>query len=268
MTNHSLQGKYAMVTGASKGIGRAIALAFFREEAGVIISSRGQTEGSEGGSLFSLEKEIRSSGGRAIAVRADASREEDVRTLVGRALDEFGRVDILVNNAAVFPHYHTPLVDFPVESWDETMATNLRGVFLCIKAVLPKMIEQKAGSIINLSSIAAVRSGKGRIAYGVSKAAVERLTFGLAEEVKEFNIAVNALCPVGPTNTEGARKTFPKENPDHWVQPEDVAAAAVWLARQSASTFTGKAVMVPAHGRRTIFIYGRGSEERPWVRID
>lgn len=84
----------------------------------------------------------------------------------------------------------------------------------------------------------------------------------------EFIIAVNALSPVGLTVTEGARKIFPDENVERWVQPEDLAEAAVWLARQTASTFTGKAVMVPAHGQRTIFVYGRGQKERPWEQID
>jgi len=262
----SLKGKCALITGASRGIGRAIAKALAREGAGVVITARGKSGDKD--SLTQVREEIGSSGGRAIAIKADVSREEDVQTLTKKTLEEFGRVDILVNNAAVFPDYHLPLVDLPVASWDETISVNLRGVFLCTKAVLPIMIEREAGSIINISSIAAIRASKGRGAYGVSKAAVERLTFGLAAEVKEFNIAVNALSPVGLTDTEAARKLFPRENPDSWVKPEDLAEAAVWLAKQDASTFTGKAVMVPAFGGRTSFIYGEASGERPWVRID
>ncbi len=266
MEQQSLQGKCAVVTGANTGIGRAIAIALAREGAGVVIASRGKSRKID--VLFAVQKEIQSSGGKATAVRADVSREKDVKNLMERAREEFGRLDVLVNNAAVFPHYHTSLVDFPVEMWDETMAVNLRGPFLCLKTALPGMIKQKSGSIINISSIAAVRSGKGRIAYGVSKAGLERLTFGLADEVKEYHIAVNALSPVGPTVTEGAKKTFPHEDIDRWVRPEDLAEAAVWLARQTASTFTGKAVMVPAYGRRTIIVYGRGLAERPWEQID
>lgn len=268
MKSQDLKGKCAIVTGASRGIGRAIAQALAREGVGVVICARGQSEGDKADPLASLAEAIRASGGRALAVRADVSREEDVKRLVARAREEFGRVDILVNNAAIFPHYHARLVDLPVGSWDEMMAINLRGVFLCLKAVLPLLIEQKRGSIINISSIAAVRAGKGRIAYGVSKAGVERMTFGLADEVKEYNIAVNALSPIGLTDTPSARETFPGEKIERWVQPEDLAEAAVWLARQTASTFTGKAVMVPAHGQRTIFIYGRGLGERPWEQID
>ena len=266
MKGEDLRGKCAIVTGASMGIGRAIAQALAREGVGVVITSRGKSGKTD--ALFSVQKEIQTSGGRAAAVRADVSREEDVKRLVEKAREEFGRVDILVNNAAIFPHYHLPLVDLPVESWDQIMAINLRGVFLCLKAVLPLLIDQKGGSIINISSIAAVRAGKERIAYGVSKAGVERMTFGLADEVREYNIAVNALSPIGLTDTPSARVTFPGQDIDRWVQPEDMARAAVWLARQTASTFTGKAVMVPGQGQKTIFIYGRGLAERPWELID
>jgi 3-oxoacyl-[acyl-carrier protein] reductase len=266
MKGQSLQGKYAIVTGASAGIGRAIAIALAREGAGVVITSRGKSGKAD--ALLAVQKEIQASGGKALAVKADVSREEDVKNLVDKGWQEFGRLDVLVNNAAVFPHYHTPLVDFSVEAWDETMAVNLRGPFLCLKAVLPGMIKQKSGSIINISSIAAVRAGKERVAYGVSKAGVERMTFGLADEVREYNIAVNVLSPIGLTDTPSARETFRGENMERWVQPEDMAEATVWLARQTASTFTGKAVMVPPHGQRTIFVYGRGQKERPWEHID
>ncbi len=266
MERQDLKGKCAIVTGASSGIGRAIAIALAREGAGVIIASRGKSGKAD--SLIAVQKEIEAFGGKALAVQADVSRAEDVKGLVERAVAEFGRVDILVNNAAVFPHYHSSLVDFPVETWDETMAVNLRGPFLCLKAVLPGMIKQKSGSIINVSSIAAVRAGKERIAYGVSKAGAERMAFGLADEVREYNIAVNVLSPIGLTDTPSARETFRGDDIKRWVQPEDMAAAAVWLARQTASTFTGKAVMVPRHGQRTIFIYGRGQKERLWQHID
>ncbi len=268
MANQSLKGKYAIITGARKGIGRAIAKALGREGAGVVLCSRDKLGGKEPGSLSSAAEEVRASGARAIAVQADVSRGEDVQTMVKKAIAEFGRVDILVNNAAVFPDYHLPLLSLPVHSWEETLSVNLRGAFLCSQAVLPGMIEQKSGCIINISSIAAVRSGKGRIAYGVSKAGLERLTFGLAAEVKEHNISVNALSPVGLTDTEAGRTLFPGENPESMVKPEDLADVAVWLACQGASTFTGKAVMVPAFGHKTFFIYREGSGERPWVRID
>jgi NAD(P)-dependent dehydrogenase (short-subunit alcohol dehydrogenase family) len=264
MEKISLEGKYAIVTGSSRGIGRAIAKALSREGAGVVLVSRAAD------TLLSVREEIQSAGGRAIAVPADVSREEDTHKIVEMALKEFGKVDILVNNAAIAPHdyYYTPLVETPVEIWDRIMSINLRGVFLCIKAVLPRMIEQRGGSIVNVSSIAGTRAGKGRIAYGVSKAGLERLSFGLADEVREFNISVNVVAPVGVTDTTMARETFTTQSPDRWVKPEDVAEAAVWLARQEAATFTGKAIMVPAHHLRTAFVYGRGSEDRPFTIIE
>ncbi|MBI2207045.1 MAG: SDR family oxidoreductase [Candidatus Rokubacteria bacterium] len=263
----SLDGRCALVTGASQGIGRAIAIALGRAGADVVAAARGAS-GDGHRALSSLEAEIRALGARAVGLKGDVSREGDVETIVDRALAEFGRIDVLVNNAAVYPDYHAPLADLPIASWDETLAVNLRGVFLCAKAVLPSMRAQKAGSIVNVSSIAAIRSSAGRIAYGVSKAGVERLTFGLAAEVEDVNVAVNALAPVGPTDTPSARAMFPREPRDRWVKPDDLAAVAVWLAQQTAATFTGKAVMVPASGTRTFFVYGQGDAERPWVRID
>jgi citronellol/citronellal dehydrogenase len=264
----NLSSKVAIVTGAARGIGRAIALALAREGADIGIAARTESESTDRpGSIHSVAAEVRALGRRAVAVRTDVSQEQDVRMMVDTIVQELGRIDILVNNAAATPMYHTPLVDFPVEYWDLTMNVNLRGVFLCIKAALPHMINRDCGNIINISSMAAVRSGRGRIAYGVSKAGVERLTFGLAEEVKEYKIAVNSLCPIGLTDTEAARNVFPEGNPETWVKPEDVAKAAVWLARQNAGTFTGMAVTVPAGGR-VLFIYGRSSGEMMWVGID
>ncbi len=267
MTPEPLDGRCAVVTGASQGIGRAIALGLARAGASVVATARGVSgEGSR--ALSSLEEEIRAIGRRAVGVRGDVSREDDVELIVDRALAEFGRIDVLVNNAAVYPDYHAPLAQLPAASWDETIAVNLRAVFLCAKAVLPAMTAQRSGSIVNVSSVAAIRSSAGRIAYGVSKAGVERLTFGLAAEVESIDVAVNALAPVGPTDTPSARAMFPREPRDQWVKPEDLAAVAVWLAQQTAATFTGRAVMVPASGTRTCFVYGQGDAERPWVRID
>jgi len=266
--NPSLAGKVAIVTGASRGIGRTIALALAREGAGIGIAARSEQESADRpGTIHSVAEEIRDFGGKAIAVRTDVSSEQEVQISVDTIVKELGGLDILVNNAAVFPMYHAPLVDFPVECWDLTINVNLRGAFLCIKAALPHMIKRGRASIINISSMAAVRAGKGRIAYGVSKAGVERLTFGLSEEVKDYNIAVNSLSPVGLTNTTSARNLFPGDDPETWVKPDDIARAAVWLARQNSQSFTGKAVAI-APGGSALFIYGRGSSEKLWVRID
>ena len=263
-----LAGKVAIVTGASRGIGQAIALALAQEGADVGLVARGVSEASEHSTtIYSVATEIKGLGMRVVPVKADVSSEQDVQVMVDKVVKELGGLDILVNNAAVFPMYHTSLADFPTQYWDLTMNVNLRGVFLCIKAALPHMIKKGRGSIVNISSMAAVRAGKGRIAYGASKAGIERLTFGLAEEVREYNIAVNSLCPMGLTDTLSARNLFPKDDPEMWVKPTDVARAAVWLAQQNAETFSGKAVAVP-FGGNTLFVYGRSYSERMFVRID
>lgn len=263
-----LAGKVALVTGASRGIGRAIALALAQEGADIGLAARGVSEASEHPTtIHSVATEVKGLGVRAVPVRADVSSEQDVQVMVDTVVKELGGLDILVNNAAVFPMYHTSLVDFPVQYWDLTVNVNLRGGFLCIKAALPHMIKKGRGSIINISSMAAVRAGKGRIAYGVSKAGLERLTFGLADEVKEYNIAVNSVCPVGLTDTLSARNLFPKDDPETWVKPNDVARAVMWLACQNAETCTGKAFAVPAGGK-TLFIHGRSCSEKMFVCID
>jgi NAD(P)-dependent dehydrogenase (short-subunit alcohol dehydrogenase family) len=263
-----LSGKIAIVTGAARGIGRAIALALAREGACIGIAARSESESSDRlSTIYSVAEEVERLGVKAVPVRTDVTKEEDVQTFVDTVVRKLGGIDILVNNAAVFPMYHTPLVDLPVKYWDLTMNVNLRGFFLCIKTALPHLMKRSGGSIINISSLAAVRAGKGRIAYGVSKAGVDRLTFGLSDEVKGYNIAVNALSPVGPTDTRAARGLFPEEDPGKWVQPDDMGRAAVWLARQNAETFTGRAVAV-APGGSALTLYGRSNNERMWFRID
>ena len=202
-----------------------------------------------------------------LSVKTDITNEKDVKEMVNRTINEFGKIDTLVNNAGIYPMIHTHLTDFPIEYWDKTMSVNLRGVFLCCKYALPIMIHNRRGSIINLSSVASHRSVKGRIAYGVSKAGVERLTFGLAEEVKDYNIAINSLCPTGLTDTKSAREAFPNERFETWVNPIDIAIAARWLACQNAKTFTGNAVAVPPGGK-SIYVYARSSVDRIVLPIE
>jgi NAD(P)-dependent dehydrogenase (short-subunit alcohol dehydrogenase family) len=264
-----LKGASAIVTGASRGIGKAIALALAREGASVIAAARTLSEKTEpSGSLEETLKEIRSAGGNAEGIVCDVSKERDIEDLVQGTLKRFGKIDILINNAGVFHDTDMNLVDIPVETWDLTFRVNLRGPFLCIKSVLPHMIKNGRGSIINLTSLAAVRTPGKRIAYGASKAGLDRLTYGLAQEVKQHNIAVNALCPIGMADTPGARVASPGEDFNQWVKAEDVAKAAVWLAKQDGSSFTGRAVTVPASGKSTMIIYGKTSDERMWISLD
>lgn len=233
-----LEGKVAIVTGASRGIGKAIALALAREGAGVVIAARtAEEKGPLPGTIHKTEDEIRTLGGRALAIKTDVTKEEEVEAMVRRTIDEFGSIDILVNNAGI--NIPGTLVEISTKRWDLIMAVNLRGTFLCTRAVLPKMMEQKRGSIINLSSILGTRATGGNLAYGVTKAAIERFTSGLAEEVKEYNIAVNALCP-NYTETEGIKLWYFNVDRSLWQKPELWGRYAVSLACQDASSLTGR----------------------------
>ena len=233
-----LEGKVAIVTGASRGIGKAIALALAREGADVVVAARTEEEkGPLPGTIHKTADEIRALGRRALAVRTDVTKEEEVEAMVRTTLDQFGSIDILVNNAGI--NVPGAMVEVSTKRWDLIMAVNLRGTFLCTRAVLPRMMEQKRGSIINLSSILGTRVIEGGVPYGVTKAAIERFTSGLAEEIKGYNIAVNALCP-SYTDTEGTRLWFVNVDRSLWQKPELWGRYAVYLACQDATTLTGK----------------------------
>jgi len=248
-----LEGKVAIVTGASRGIGKAIALALAREGADVVIAARTEEEkGPLPGTIHKTADEIRALGRRALAIKTDVTKEEEVEAMVRRTLNEFGSIDILVNNAGI--NIPSTLVEVSTKRWDLIMAVNLRGIFLCTKAVLPKMMEQKRGNIINLSSILGTRVIEGGVPYGVTKAAIERFTSGLAEEVKGYNIAVNALCP-SYTDTEGTRFWALSGDRSHWQKPELWGRHAAFLACQDASTLTGRSFTAEELEREC----GRGS---------
>lgn len=235
-----LEGKVAIVTGASRGIGKAIAIALAREGADVVVAARTEEEtGPLPGTIHKTADEIHSSGRRSLAIKTDVTKEEQVAEMVSRTLEEFGRIDILVNNAGI--NVPGGVLDISVKRWDLIIAVNLRGTFLCTKAVLPTMIERRSGSIINLSSILGSREISGSVAYGVTKAAIERFTYGLAEEVREYNIAVNAMCP-GYTDTEGIRVWAPGVDRSGWQKPEMWGRYAVFLAAQEARSLTGRAL--------------------------
>ena len=150
-----LKGKVAIVTGGSRGIGKEICLTFAREGASLVVAARTEKEGQARlpGTIHQTVDEIKRIGGRAIAVRTDITVDEDVERMAQRTLAEFGRIDILVNNAAA--NLNAKIIDLPIKRWDLMMRVNLRGNFICAKAVLPTMIEQKSGNIIGITSIAA-----------------------------------------------------------------------------------------------------------------
>jgi len=234
--------RVCIVTGASRGIGRAIALGFARGGADVVVAARTEVQKDERlpGTIHTTAEEIRALGRRALAVKTDVSKEEDVDRMVARTMEEFGRIDVLVHNAAVAFWYK--LWETPTKLWDLVIAVNLRGAFLCARAVLPHMIRQKSGSIINISSPGAEIGEKidGGMAYSASKAAIERLSNGLAEEVREYGIAVNGLKPEDFVDSEGARYWSPPGTDfSKWETPDLMVKATLFLASQTASGVTG-----------------------------
>jgi NAD(P)-dependent dehydrogenase (short-subunit alcohol dehydrogenase family) len=237
-----LKGKVAIVTGASRGLGKAIANGLAKEGVAVTIAARTEKESKElPGTIYRTAEEIELLGGRSLPLKCDMTQEEEVQQMVLRTLAEFGQIDILVNNAGIaFP---SPLWEMPLKRWELVLRVNLTGTFLCTKAVLPFMMEKRKGSIINISSIQAtsrvIRAARTGIAYGVSKAAIERFTWGIAAEVGKFNIAVNCVKPRGAVRTEGMEFLNPDSDASHWDTPEMMVRAVTFLAGQDASGVSG-----------------------------
>ncbi|MBI4234393.1 MAG: SDR family NAD(P)-dependent oxidoreductase [Chloroflexi bacterium] len=242
-----LDGRVAIVAGASRGIGKGIARELGRAGARVVVVARTETEGRLPGTIYQTAEEIRAAGGEALPVRCDVTDEEQVKAMVQEVMGTYGRIDALVNNAAVI--LRTPIVQTETRHWDLILRVNLRAPFLCCKHVLPVMVGQRRGSIINITSGAGERPSIGGVPYSVTKAGLNMFTRGLAEELREHDIAVNALDP-GRIRTEGAVFTRPKEfDWTGWDPPEAVGPAAVFLAAQTAASFTGRIVRRDDYGR-------------------
>ncbi|MCH8919735.1 MAG: SDR family NAD(P)-dependent oxidoreductase [Chloroflexi bacterium] len=245
MSNESqpLSGQVAVVTGASRGIGRAIAIEFARAGADVVVSARSSEKAPSKmpGTIEETAREVEAAGGRAIAVPTDVTDESQVQAMAQRTLDEFGRVDILVNNAGVsFP---APFSKTPLKRWDLVMNVNLRGPVMCTQAFLPRMLEQGSGRIINISSYLAEVLMPGMMSYSVSKIALEKLTQALAAELQPKKIAVNALRIEVNIATEGWQFLNPNIDYSDWAKPEAASETTLWLATRDPS-YTGRVVTI------------------------
>jgi 3-oxoacyl-[acyl-carrier protein] reductase len=228
-----LAGKVAIVTGGGRGIGRAVALSFAREGAAVVVTAR---TGSE---IDKVAHGVQQLGHKALAIQADVSNEDDVASIVKRTLESFGRIDILVNNAATnLPNRN--VVELTLDEWSHVLAVNLTGAFLCSKAVLPTMIEQHSGKIINISSRGGRRGGAGRSPYRATKAALINFTECLAAEVQEHGIDVNAVCP-GGTDTRMLHEIGLAKG-RQLMPPEEIAEVVLFLASPESSAITGTAI--------------------------
>ena len=238
-----LKGKVAIVTGAAKGIGEGIALAFAREGARVVVNDL-DFERATG-----VVRAIEAKGGSALAVKADVSRKAEVQVMVARVLETYKTIDILVNNAGI----EAPpmqVKDIPEAQWDRVLSINLKGTFLCCQAVIPTMTAKRSGKIVNIASLAAQRmSFFGSADYTASKHGMAGFSHHLAWELAAENINVNVICPgavVTPLMESGTTPELRKQLTSRLIPlgrmctPKDIAEAAVFLASERASMITGQ----------------------------
>jgi NAD(P)-dependent dehydrogenase (short-subunit alcohol dehydrogenase family) len=240
-----LSGKVAIVTGGGRGIGRAIALGLANSGASVAVASRTQKE------VDAVVEEIKKLGGKALAVVADLTVNEQLENLVHAAVKEFGRIDILVNNAA--RSFLRSLMDLREDGWDKVFNTNVKAVWLLSRLVARKMMEQKGGRIINITTVGAEKAELGMAAYGCSKAALKMLTRCMAREWAQFGIQVNAVGP-GLTKTDFSKPIW--SNPEvakhvsaaipmgRLAEAEEIVGSVLFLASDAARFITGHSIYV------------------------
>lgn len=238
-----LDGKIVLVTGAGRGIGKALALGFAKAGAHVVVVSRTQTE------IEATAREAQTLDSQSLAITADVSQPYGVLRMAELADSRFGRLDVLVNNAALRMNqlgkrdsYYIPFVNLSLADWDSAMNVNLRGPFLCIKECLPLMQRSGAGSIINISARGGKKGMAGRVPYCASKFGLEALTQCLALEFQDYNIAVNSLSPGKHSILTDPEKIDQlKENPDLiFLRPETMIPPALFLASQNGRGVTGQ----------------------------
>jgi NAD(P)-dependent dehydrogenase (short-subunit alcohol dehydrogenase family) len=235
-TNMSdLQGKVAVITGAGRGIGAAMAARLAQMGAAVVLCGR------TAGPLRTTVDAISKTGGRAEAGECDVTNLRSVEALAAKVDQTFGRIDILVNNAGV-GGFGGPLHQLPPESWDQVLNTNLRGVYYCMRAFAPMMIRARDGHIVNISSLAGKNALPNGAAYAASKWGLNGLTYSVAEELRVHNIRVSVVCP-GSVDTD----LNPHAGKDHskMLRPEDVAHVVAALVTQAPQSFVSEVLLRP-----------------------
>lgn len=229
----SLAGQTALVTGGSKGIGKAICLALAKEGANVIIAARNENE------IKDTMDKLKTMGSKSLAVRADVRSEEDVRRLISMTIDKCGKLDILVNNAGVA--YKKRLEETTLQEYEKIMDTNLKGVFLCTKYAIPYLRESKNGKIINISSVGGLHGLSDFSVYCASKFGVNGITESIAAEL-EGEIKVYAVCP-GAVDTDMYRSIYSDRPP---LKPEHIAEKVLELASPDSKVTSGKIIEIQA----------------------
>ncbi|HEX9453026.1 MAG TPA: SDR family NAD(P)-dependent oxidoreductase [Candidatus Binatia bacterium] len=238
-----LDGQVAIITGASRGIGRAVALEFARQGAQVALSA-----GQDRAALRKVEEEISALGGASIAVVADVARRGEIERVVQAVLAEWGRIDVLVNNAGILRL--GPIETISEERWDETIAVHLKGTFNCTQAVIPVMKQQRKGKIINVAAPSALRGSFGVADYAAAKGGIIAFTKNAASELKSFNIQVNCISPVADTRMTEELTKFRREHlgiarrERESVPPEAIAPAFLFFATADSDYVSGQLIEV------------------------
>ena len=243
-TGEIFQVSVAVITGAGQGIGREIAIAFSMRDTHVAIVD------IHGANALKVKDEIQNAGKTALAIEVDVSSEQSVTMMIEQTLKEFGTIDVLINNAGIYPS--ASIEQLTAESWNRVIGTNLTGAFLCSRAVVPTMLEKKKGRVINLSSTTAFRGARNGAHYAASKAGIIGFTKALALELAPTGITVNAICP-GLTDTAQPRghmtdkELYAKKDRvplGRIAQPRDIVGPVLFLASDKAAHITGQTVLV------------------------
>jgi NAD(P)-dependent dehydrogenase (short-subunit alcohol dehydrogenase family) len=246
-----LKDKVAIITGGGTGIGKAISLAFANEGAAVVVAARNPSR------LEEVAKDIKSRGGKAKAIQTDISNHEQIKRMVAQTIDEFGQIDVLVNNAAAMYPNNADVVDMNLDNWHNTLKVNLTGTMLCSREVLKYMIPRRSGNIINVSSVAGLSGHPTESPYCVSKWGIIGFTEVLAIEAGKHSIRVNCISPgasrskefenivrvlakrVGISYKEMMGKIVDKNSLKRIAEPSEIAACVVFLASDDSSAITG-----------------------------
>lgn len=233
MTRMKLQGKHIVITGASRGLGRALAERFGTEGARLALCARSSKD------LDAVRHDLAGRGFDVLALPCDVSNSQQAEAFTERVLTAWGHVDILVNNASMLGQ-RVPVAEYPIKDWDEVIQTNVHGAFFLSRLLIPSMMKRGAGAILNVSSSVGRSGRKHWGAYAVSKFALEGFTQVLAEELKPFNIRVNSINP-GPMATDMRRLAYPQEDPSTLRTPEQLTEVFVYLASDDGKGISGQA---------------------------
>jgi citronellol/citronellal dehydrogenase len=237
----AMKGKVAVITGASRGIGRAVALGLARHGCNIVVAAK-SVESTEKlpRSIYTVAEEVEECGVEALPVRVDVRDADQISSMAKAAREKFGRIDILINNAGAL--WWQPLMETPVKRFDLVMGVNARASFLAAQAVLPSMLEQRAGHIINMSPPIDLKIVPGKIAYCISKFGMTLLTHGLAEEVRSANISVNSLWPVTIIESQ-ASINWGMGKPEMWRKPDILVDCVLRIVQKTAQQLTGQALL-------------------------